>query len=210
MLEFFHMKPFDYILVLVSLIIGVAATDLFESIGTIIKTWHRSTDDVLRLIWILNAMLLLISYWWAIYNDRSQGVWSITAFLFYFLQPAILSVICVLLKPEATGDTAPMTALSESVRFPFFMLLASIPLLTVTIPVVVRHRTFSLGQTVVAVFVAGMMVIFEFQPKYDLPWGLLCFTGLTVFLFFQHDPIGKEIADSVAAKNLRPSGSHTD
>jgi hypothetical protein len=113
--------PFEYVVVLISIVLGLAATRLLTGIGEMIETRDRKTYWV-HLLWVLNTFLYIVMIWWIIYRWRNTQQWTFYHFLFLLLGPTVLYLLTVLLFPD--GNQRDYRAHYYAWRRPFFLIFA--------------------------------------------------------------------------------------
>jgi hypothetical protein len=93
------MSPFEYVIVLVSIILGLGITTLLTGVADWIK--HRASALLYPpyLIWILIVFILHLHEWWESYSYRSITEWPLLTFLVFLLYPINLYVLAHLLFP---------------------------------------------------------------------------------------------------------------
>jgi uncharacterized membrane protein (GlpM family) len=70
------MTAFEYLAVLVSLVLGLGVTHILAGIG---RTIHRRTDvrtDAVHSLWTLAAFLILVLTWWVFFQAKGFENWS--------------------------------------------------------------------------------------------------------------------------------------
>jgi hypothetical protein len=93
------MSPFEYVIVLISVILGLGITTILTGIAELIK--HRQTEGVFipYIIWILVVFVLHIQEWWVSYQLKSVELWTLQYFLLIVLYPINLYILAHLLFP---------------------------------------------------------------------------------------------------------------
>lgn len=118
------MSLFEFVLVMVSLVLAIGVTHLLREIASIVR--HRDTLTVhwIPLAWIATLFLYSVSYWWALWDFQSL-TWTFPGYFFLLVAPTLLYIAISLL---VSADVAvPGTSLLDSferVRAPFFWLMA--------------------------------------------------------------------------------------
>jgi hypothetical protein len=94
------MMPFDYIALLVSIVIALGITRILTGLGKILQL--RGSLDVysIHVIWTLNVLLWLLLNWWILYRWRTFEQWTFFLFLFVLISPTLAFMLSVLLLPE--------------------------------------------------------------------------------------------------------------
>jgi hypothetical protein len=93
------MTPFEYVIVLVSIILGLGITTILTGVAELIK--HTSPVRLYApyIIWILLVFVLHIQDWWVSYELKSVQVWELPLFLLIILYPINLYILAHLLFP---------------------------------------------------------------------------------------------------------------
>jgi hypothetical protein len=98
------MTPFEYITVLISIILGLGITQIISGIADLI---HHS--DRVRIYWphillIVLVFFLQVQEWWQIYDLKTHGAWRLPVFLFISLYPINLFILARILFPFGITD----------------------------------------------------------------------------------------------------------
>ena len=93
------MSPFEYVIVLVSIILGLGITTILTGLAELIKhkrfRWYTPYNT-----WLLLVFVLHIHEWWVSYSLKSVQAWHLPMFLFIILYPINLYVLAHLLFPS--------------------------------------------------------------------------------------------------------------
>jgi len=94
------MDAFSYLSVLLSIILGLAITQLLQGIGRIIQ--HRGRVDMFwpSIAWAGLLVLVSVQTWWALFGLRDRQHWSFFPFLIVVLQTINLYLVTALVLPE--------------------------------------------------------------------------------------------------------------
>ncbi len=95
------MSPFEYVIVLVSIIIGLGITLVLTGIAQLIREEKPIKLFLPYLIWILLVFVLHIHEWWITYQLKSMVAWKLPTFLFIILYPILLYILANLLFPDS-------------------------------------------------------------------------------------------------------------
>ncbi|NIP54801.1 MAG: hypothetical protein GWN13_23790 [Phycisphaerae bacterium] len=100
------MQAFEYLGVLVSVVIGLAMTHLVLGIIRVIHSRASTTVYWVHLLWVFNVLYLLLGFWWFFFAWQSLPEWSRSAFYLFVTYALCLSIAAGLLFPlmEAVGD----------------------------------------------------------------------------------------------------------
>lgn len=94
-------SPFEYVTVLISIILGLGITQILTGIADLIHKSERVTAYWPHLIWILFVLLLHIQEWWLLYELKGYQPWRLPTFLFVIAYPINLFVLARMLFPFA-------------------------------------------------------------------------------------------------------------
>ena len=118
------MSQFDFLSVLVSIIIALGLSHILASAAQLIRRRRRVQMHYTTLIWMAVLFLLLVQIWWVAFHLREIMHWSFFGFLLYLLIPTLVSVLGYLLvseielelEPEFNHASCPNMRLSPSRR----------------------------------------------------------------------------------------------
>jgi hypothetical protein len=99
------MSRFEYLLPLVSIVVGLALTDLLGSLHRLIGARRKVRWHWLPLVWAAGVLLLNLQYWWVFYRVGQATVWgNFFAFLFHLLAPILLFLVSAAALPDEVDD----------------------------------------------------------------------------------------------------------
>ena len=93
------MTPFEYVIVLISIILGLGITTILTGVAELIKHGQPLRLFTPYIIWILLIFVLHIQEWWVSYELKSVQVWELPYFLLIVLYPINLYILAHLLFP---------------------------------------------------------------------------------------------------------------
>jgi len=117
------MSLFEFILVMVSLILAIGVTQLLQGVAALAHHPEERDFDWVPLAWASYLFLLSAAHWWSLWGMRAAD-WTFPAFFFVLLPPTLLYLAVSLLV--SGGLSATGTAMSEDflgIRVPFFIVL---------------------------------------------------------------------------------------
>jgi len=119
------MSPFEYVIVLISIILGLGITTILTGIAEWIKHYRNSTLYSPYLIWIAIVFIMHIHEWWECYTLKSITVWRLPLFLFIIIYPIDLYVLAHLLFPKQQDESFDSRKFYYE-RYPAFFICALI------------------------------------------------------------------------------------
>jgi hypothetical protein len=98
------MDAFSYLSVLLSIILGLAITQVLQGLGRLMQARARVTP-----YWppVVLAVMLLVSFvqsWWAMFGLRSYGDWTFIRFAVVLLQTVFSYLQAALILPEIPAE----------------------------------------------------------------------------------------------------------
>jgi hypothetical protein len=102
------MSAFEYVIVLISIILGLGITTILTGVAELIKQSKLFILYLPHIIWIVLVFVMHIHEWWFCYELKSESVWTLPKFLFIVLYPINLYILAHLLFPAglSTGFTS--------------------------------------------------------------------------------------------------------
>ena len=92
-------SPFEYVSVLISIILGLGIAQIVTGLADIIHQWKRIRLYWPHTLWMIIIFFLHIQEWWNIYDLRAYEAWRLPTFLFIGLYPINLFILARLLFP---------------------------------------------------------------------------------------------------------------
>src|SRR5687767_8565308 len=93
------MTPFEYVIVLISIILGLGITTILTGVAELMKHTRPVSLYTPYIIWILLVFVLHIQEWWVSYQLKSVNIWELQFFLLIILYPINLYILAHLLFP---------------------------------------------------------------------------------------------------------------
>lgn len=206
------MSQLEYLIALISIIVGLGLTDLAQSLRELVRPGRRVQWHWLPLLWAANVFLIVVQLWWASFTVLQEEIFSrAVAFLPFLLFFVGLYLACAFSLPDLGWRTAPAPKsddnaeldleafyFSEAHRRWFFGLLIGLVLLSqaITIPLFLLRKDVS--PTVVVANAAqngALAALLGTLIATDRRWvhaavALLLFGGLIYTLTAGVTPIG--------------------
>ena len=99
------MTPFEYILPLVSVLVGLAVADLAISLHRMLRARRRVRWDALPLATAVLAVLAVLELWWNFYAQQDGGFYTtLGGFLLFATQLLILFLLNAAALPDIVPD----------------------------------------------------------------------------------------------------------
>lgn len=99
------LSPFEYVAVLISIILGMGITQLISGLASIVLRWEKIRLYWPHLVLVILIFIIHIQDWWATYELRNNTHWHLPMFLFIILYPVNLYILARILFPiRWSGD----------------------------------------------------------------------------------------------------------
>jgi hypothetical protein len=98
------LSTFDYLAVLISIILGLGITHLLGGLGRLLQDRVRVRTYWPAVVWVCVLLLLHVQTWWAMFGLRSLDSWTFFVFLLVLMQPVVLFMLAALVLPDARAD----------------------------------------------------------------------------------------------------------
>jgi hypothetical protein len=93
------MTPFEYVTVLISIILGLGITQIVTGVADIIHQWNNMKIYWPHTLWMVLVFVMHIHEWWYTYDLKHHQTWYLISFLFVILYPINLFVLARILFP---------------------------------------------------------------------------------------------------------------
>ena len=93
------MQMFEYVIVLISIVIGLALTHLMQRIAGVIQHPERARIWWVHLVWVAYMFLSIIFWWWWEFQLQHIETWTFSIYLFVVFYAFYLYLICAVLFP---------------------------------------------------------------------------------------------------------------
>jgi len=114
------MSAFEYLAVLVSLILGLGITHLLAGVGRTIHRRAKVRTDLIHSIWTVATFLILVLNWWVFFQARVITEWSFGGFLLVIGWAVSFYLMAVILYPPDMAEAENYGQVFEANR-PWFL-----------------------------------------------------------------------------------------
>jgi hypothetical protein len=98
---------FNYVAVLVSIVVGLTATRVMSGLGEMIQAANRPRIYWVHILWHITLLFQVMLNWWLLYRWRATPEWTFLLFIWITVAPIILYLAAAILIPgelETTGS----------------------------------------------------------------------------------------------------------
>ncbi|MBV8968411.1 MAG: hypothetical protein JO331_05040 [Verrucomicrobia bacterium] len=98
------MESFNYLSVLLSIVIGLAITQVLQGLRQLILTRTKVKLYLPTLVWAALALLIAIQGWWASFSMHMRANWTFLALLVVILQAIAVYMVAALVLPDVNPE----------------------------------------------------------------------------------------------------------
>lgn len=126
------MDEFNYLAVLLSIVLGLGITQLLSSFGRWLEQRASFQAYAPSLLWAATLLLVHVQTWWTMFGLRSHGNWTFLQFSVVLVQPVILYLLATLVLPTSNVSAVDLQSNYYRQRnwfFGLFLMLLGVSLL---------------------------------------------------------------------------------
>ena len=183
------MDAFSYLSVLISIILGLAITQVLQGYRSLLLARGRVQLDPAPLIWSGLVLLIATQAWWASFGLTARHSWDFADFVVILVQMGLLYMLSALILPDVP-DEAPVDLAGhfERHRKAFFVFLIAMLASSIVKEAVLEHRlTAPLNLTFHLLFGAiaatGIILVGRRAQLALAMLGTICFLAYIILLF---------------------------
>lgn len=94
------MHMFEYVIVLTSIVIGLALTHLMQGLAGVIQNPQRPRVWWVHLVWVGYMFVSIVFWWWWEFRLQLIGQWTFSIYSFVIFYAFYLYLICAMLFPK--------------------------------------------------------------------------------------------------------------
>jgi hypothetical protein len=98
------MDQFEYLSVLISIILGLGITQLLTGFGRWLEQRRSVRVYAPAIIWALVLLIIDVQTWWSMFGLRNWESWNFLQFALVLLQPIVLFLLAILAFPGAATE----------------------------------------------------------------------------------------------------------
>jgi hypothetical protein len=187
------MSAFDYLIVLISIVLGLAIANVLTRLATVITARERVDFYWPPIVWAIWLFFISVQHWWAEWGVRHTMRWDFGSFWLQVLVPVDLFVLSSLVLPER--DENGKLDLGEWYfhnRAWFFAILFFLPALSIAEEFArTGHMASSLNFAFLILFDAAIVVGYALRSRKAQEWitaQAMVLTILYVVLLYRQLP----------------------
>lgn len=159
------MNPFDYLNVLIAIILGLAIARVLTGLATVITARERVDFYWPPIVWAIWIFLISVEHWWAQWSVRYTPHWTFLDFSLLLVVPVALFLLASLALPERLeNETVDLSEWYFRNRAWFFAIMFFLPAVSILEEIV---RSGHMGSTLNLAFLLlfDVMIVFAFVVK---------------------------------------------
>ena len=98
------MSVFEYVMVLLSVVLGLALTQLLTSLAELLRAGRRVRWSLTYAMWMLLTLALVLDMWTSLWLMRDQPHWKIGTLVFVLFQCSSVFLLAHLMTPRGVAD----------------------------------------------------------------------------------------------------------
>ncbi len=122
------MSNFEFLSVLFAIIVGIGFAHLLLSIGRVLGEAKSLNIGLVQVIWTVNILLVLVTYWWWLVNLRTIEEWAFLELLVLLFHASLWVLLAATLYPVTIPLGYDLKAHFETKRTSFFGILVLVAL----------------------------------------------------------------------------------
>jgi hypothetical protein len=126
------MDAFSYLSVLLSIILGLAITQVLQGVRGLLLSRRQVNLYLPVLLWAGTILLMAVQMWWASFGLADHAEWTFAEFGIVLVQTTLLYMLAALVLPDfARGETTDLKAHYYRETRSFFAILVAILIVSV-------------------------------------------------------------------------------
>jgi hypothetical protein len=134
------MTPFEYVTVLISIILGLGITQIVSGVADLIHHHKQVKLYWPHVLWLVLVFFLHVQEWWQIYELKAYDTWHLPVFLFVILYPIALFILARILFPTLKDEFVDLKAFYFTNFRKFFSFIIIISVLAILENIFIHNR----------------------------------------------------------------------
>ncbi|NNF13218.1 MAG: hypothetical protein HKN72_08345 [Gemmatimonadetes bacterium] len=97
------MDLFEFITVMISVILALAAAQLFLGLAPLLQTRHKVLLSITHAGWVVSLFLITFLHWWSLWDFRDLD-WTFPMFAVSLVGPSLMFFAATLINPRDLSD----------------------------------------------------------------------------------------------------------
>ncbi|MGH6872964.1 MAG: hypothetical protein ACREHE_15815 [Rhizomicrobium sp.] len=100
------MTPFDYLSVLLSIVLGLAITQLLAGFAGLVRARDRAIMYWPLPVQMAAVFIISVQMWWSLFGLHDARRWTFAMFLIVLMQPVGVYLMAAFITPDTSGERA--------------------------------------------------------------------------------------------------------
>lgn len=180
------MSDFEYLSVLVAIIVGIGIAHLLLSIGRIVGEIRKLNVGLVQIIWTANVLVMLVSFWWWGINLRQVEAWHYGQLMFLLFDVSLWCILAAILYPVTIPQQYDLMAHFVQKRNAFYSILILLAFADpLTSMILGTEHLIDLGwgylHWMLTCFIGGIAAIRIENARFQL--GFAIYWGISLLIF---------------------------
>lgn len=177
------MHAFDYLSVMLSIVLGLGMTQLLSAVGRWLELRHEIKPYAPAAIWAAFLMVVLVQTWWSMFGMRNIVEWGFLQFCVVLAQPVLLFLMTALILPGQQSTERDLQAFFFRHRTVFYGLLLALLLVSASKDLVLAGRLPATPNLIFhgVFFVGAVVALVSRRPAVQL---LIALAALVLMLVY--------------------------
>jgi hypothetical protein len=178
------MTAFEYLSVLLSIILGLAVTQVLQGYRALLLSRQSVRMHWPTLIWSVLLLLFVAQAWWVSFGLDDQTEWRFDTFLVILLQMSLIYMLAAMVLPDVpSGAETDLAAHYENQRRPFFICLGLVVVVSLAKDLMLEGRLPELLNVGFHVLLGAVALIGLTLRRPSLQLALAFFVALVFALY---------------------------
>jgi len=178
------MHAFEYLSVLLSIILGLGFTQLLSAFARWLELRHETRPYLPAALWAVFLLIVLVQTWWSMFGMRNQQDWSFLQFCVVLVQPTLLFLLTALVLPGPQSAERDLKEFYFRHRTWFFGLLIALLVVSISKDLILAgHLPATSNLIFHGIFFTGSAVaLTSRRNSVQLMMAILALVGLLVYI----------------------------
>jgi hypothetical protein len=185
-----QMSAFEYVSILVSIILGLGITQLLSAFTDLLYNYKKVKFYLPHTIWIVFLLFLHIQDWFITYQLKDNAVWYLPELLFILLYPISLFIIAKLILPTNHLEESVSMKTFYFTQYPIIFLMMSFAvIISVALNMYLLKKNIT-QELPIFIFLITLLSITGFKikkPIVHLGLAVLILVGTLLSVILEHD-----------------------
>lgn len=163
-----QISPFEYVSILVSIILGLGITQLLSSFSDLLYNHKKVSFYWPHTLWIIFILFLHIQDWFIVYQLKDKAVWKLPELFFILLYPITLFTAAKMLLPTNDSEERFSMKIFYKSQYPIIFLIIGISIfISILFNIIFLQKAIYQQILLIAFFIMMLVVVLK---KIETEW----------------------------------------